>query len=238
MDFDFYLIFKSTGILSFIVFGTYACHRAGLPSKKILPLTILAVIAGYFGSTFWYILQHLYGKEPYERGDFTAMMDGAGSVLYGWILAGTVSVYFFSKTVKLPALKVFDILAPWLLLAQVFNRFGCFAGQCCYGSPTTVAWAVKNSLVNQWVHPVQLYEAFFDFILLIVIWRINKVGSGRRTLVYFMGYPAGRFFLEFFRGDNKPAALGLTVPQLTSVVIFVFTVLFSWNVFRAKRKYT
>ncbi len=236
-NFDTYLIFKITGILIFILLGAISCRTNGVTLKKSLLVTILTVIAGYFGSTFWYIIQHLYGKDPYERGDFAFMMDSAGSVLYGWILAGTTCVWFLTKALKIDTRKILDALVPWLLVAQILNRFGCFAGECCYGRPSQVFWGVYNSYASARVHPVQLYEAFLDSILLILVLRQPKELSGRRTLIYFIGYSVGRFFLEFFRGDNQPAALGLTVPQMTSVVIFLCAILFLWNFFQAKRKY-
>src|SRR5207247_534178 len=85
---------------------------------------------------------------------------------------------------------------------------------------------IKNHWLNQWVHPVQLYEAGWDALLLALIYKEGRKKEGRSTVIYFGGYALGRFFLEFLRGDNKPALLFLTIPQLTSIAIIIYFVLF------------
>ena len=216
---DFYLIFKISGISAFIFFGAISCYKQKIPLAASVSITVLSAIAAYFGSTYWYIFQNEDWKAVHSASEWASLMDGAGSVLYGWILGGSAAAYGLSKFFRLNPVKVFDILLPWLLAAQILNRFGCFSGQCCYGSPSSVSWAVFNDFAQCKVHPVQLYEAFVDAILLGVLFLQSEEIVGRRTFLYFMGYPFARFFLEFFRGDNKPVLLGMTVPQLTSVLI-------------------
>src|SRR6185295_11036622 len=99
-----------------------------------------ALVFAYFGSMFWYILQHAWGREPYDTSDWTLLMDSAGSVLYGWILGGIPAVWWACRRQKISLARTFDALGPGLLVAQALNRFGCFAGQCCYGKPTTLPW--------------------------------------------------------------------------------------------------
>lgn len=220
-DLDLYFFFKLSGILVFIVLGAYSCRSIGIPFKKSLPLLILAVIFGYLGSTFWYVIQHIYGSDSYDKADLASMLDSAGSVLYGWILGGALAIWLGGRVLRLDPIRILDAVIPWVLVGQILNRFGCFAGQCCYGRPTGVPWAIFNGIVHVRVHPVQLYEVFCDAVLLgLVLWQ-GKGSRGRRALIYFTGYPLARFFLEYYRGDNKPAALGLTVPQITSGVILI-----------------
>ncbi len=226
MDIDLYLTFKIAGILVFVSLGSYFCWKNNISLVKSVALAVFGVIAAYFGSVFWYVFQNEDWRGAKSPEEWAAMLDGAGSVLYGWILAGSGCVYVLSKLFKVNPLKALDLLLPWLLVAQILNRFGCFAGQCCFGRPTGLPWAVYNDYVQARVHPVQLYEAFLDAVLFCVLFLLRKKPTGRVTLVYFTGYPFVRFFLEFFRGDNKPAWLGMTVPQAASLGIFLIACAF------------
>ena len=70
-----------------------------------------------------------------------------------------------------------------------------------------------------------LGKSVFDALLLAYLMAFKK---GRRegwvAEGYFLGYAAGRFVLEFWRGDNHPV-YGLTIPQWTSYLIILFVLL-------------
>lgn len=82
------------------------------------------------------------------------------------------------------------------------------------------------------VHPVQLYEAALAFAL---CWWLHKKFQRRRwagelAVRLAVGYAAIRFSTEFFRGDNSPIYLGLTLSQVISVVIAVGALVFAaWH---------
>lgn len=70
------------------------------------------------------------------------------------------------------------------------------------------------------VHPVQLYEATLVLglcIMLNFLFRRRK-RSGEVFLIFVMSYACIRFAIEFFRADNSPDYLGLTVSQVVAVV--------------------
>ncbi len=222
MTWDAYLILKTAGIAVFVIGG-------GISAAKVFPITrekaylinVLAVLAGYVSNRIWYIVQHLYGSEAYEYktawSAWGAWQD-AGSVLYGWVIGGTLALIVVTRMLKIPTVRYLDAVLPWLLVAQVLNRLGCFDAGCCFGGPTSCPISVAGSSDADRIHPVQIYEAFFDALWVWFIWtRPKRVGLP--TLLYFIGYPAARFLLEFLRGDNAPAFLFMTVPQVTSVLI-------------------
>ena len=221
MTWDAYLILKTAGIAVFVIGG-------GISAAKVLPLSrekaylinLLAVLVGYFCNRSWYIVQHLYGSEPYEFKTAWEAWQDAGSVLYGWVIGGTLALIFLTRKLKIPTVRYLDAVLPWLLVAQVLNRLGCFDAGCCFGGPTTCPISVAGSSDADRIHPVQIYEAFFDALWVWFIWTRPK-RAGLPTMLYFTGYPLARFFLEFLRGDNAPAFLFMTVPQVTSVLIFV-----------------
>jgi len=73
------------------------------------------------------------------------------------------------------------------------------------------------------VHPTQLYEAVLAFAFVFVL-HMN-FGKRRRAGDVFslmlVGYGVIRFAVEFFRADNAPAYLGLTISQVISVAFIL-----------------
>lgn len=80
----------------------------------------------------------------------------------------------------------------------------------------TDAWSLP-------VHPTQLYAMaanWIIFAILILHFRRRKA-RGEMLPLFLVLYGAQRFIVEFFRGDNYPAALGLSLAQFTSIGMFV-----------------
>jgi phosphatidylglycerol:prolipoprotein diacylglycerol transferase len=89
-------------------------------------------------------------------------------------------------------------------LGYTFGRIGNFINGELFGRPTTVAWGmVFPQAPDPFLrHPSQLYEAFFEGILLFfVLWYLRqRVGlRGGMLPLYLVGYGGGRFVLEYFR---------------------------------------
>jgi phosphatidylglycerol:prolipoprotein diacylglycerol transferase len=79
------------------------------------------------------------------------------------------------------------------------------------------------------VHPAQLYEVALDIALFFILswmWKKNKYSNGVILGMLGVGYSIIRFFMEFFRGDEKPYFAGLTVYQVLSMLLLVASVIF------------
>src|ERR1051326_3864028 len=71
------------------------------------------------------------------------------------------------------------------------------------------------------VHPAQLYEAVLAVGLCILLngsFR-KRAWPGQVCCWLILGYAVVRFVVEFFRADNPPIYLGLTLSQVISVVL-------------------
>ena len=79
--------------------------------------------------------------------------------------------------------------------------------------------------------PVQIIEAFFEFIIAAYIYRCSdKLGSKKGLYEYLWLYSLLRFVLEFFRYDVNRGKIGfLSTSQIISLVIAII-------VFEKKRK--
>jgi phosphatidylglycerol:prolipoprotein diacylglycerol transferase len=92
-------------------------------------------------------------------------------------------------------------------VGQFLGRIGCFMAGCCYGSPSTLPWAVTFTNPQTLcplrvpVHPAQLYEAFLSLGVFgaLSFWKTRKSYDGQLILAYFCLAGAVRFLVEFFR---------------------------------------
>jgi len=112
-------------------------------------------------------------------------------------------------------------------LAQGFGRLGCFMAGCCYGAETDSVLGIifpeggmAPAGVKLW--PTQLFSAGGDFliagILLATYRKLPHKGDG--GALYLLLYAVGRFFVEFFRGDQRGAVGALSTSQFISIFIF------------------
>jgi phosphatidylglycerol:prolipoprotein diacylglycerol transferase len=138
-----------------------------------------------------------------------------GMSFHGGFLGIVVGTYIFSRRYDLRMGSVSDLMAlgvtPGLLLGRIAN----FINAELWGRPSDLPWAVifPGAAAQDCVgvigmcarHPSQLYEAALEGLLLgfVLFWvAFRRGGLGRPwqiTGIFFAGYGAARFFVEFFR---------------------------------------
>jgi phosphatidylglycerol:prolipoprotein diacylglycerol transferase len=105
-----------------------------------------------------------------------------------------------------------DVMAITTCLVHMFGRIGCYLAGCCYGKPTESVFGVTFTdpacyadPKNVPLHPTQLYEAGYIFLVMIVLFilRERRRFYGQLFLLYLILYAIGRSVLEMFRGDEE-----------------------------------
>lgn len=178
----------------------------GLTFDQSNTLFILLVLAGVMGGKLFLIFEDpsFYLTNPKK------LASGSGFVFYGSFLLAIPTMLWFFKKNKIPTLPMLDVMAAVTCIVHGFGRIGCFMAGCCYGKPTTsmlgvifIDPACQAEPPNTPLHPTQLYEAGFIFIILtmLLIFKNRKQFDGQFFLVYLIAYAMGRGVLEFFRGD-------------------------------------
>lgn len=160
-------------------------------------LFVMALVAGWFGA---HVLDWLIGTQSFGRAGFIFY----GGLLSGCLFVATVGRCYLSSHELWGSLNT--AVVP-LLVSHGIGRIGCFLAGCCYG--TTTAWGSR--------HPTQVYESAYLFLLALVLSRQDVPWFARRVYVYLTAYPAFRFILEMFRGDDRGRALGLSTSQWISL---------------------
>lgn len=102
---------------------------------------------------------------------------------------------------------MFDLLAIYAPLAQSIARIGCFVAGCCYGAPSTLAWAVQpaGAPFCMRLHPTQLYSSIsllliFLFMRFVATQLCSK--PGQLVTLYLILASMERFTVDFWRGDR------------------------------------
>ena len=202
----------------------------GLDPKRVENGAILGFIVGFLGAKILYLITIF----PEWIGNYRVLISAlhGGLVFYGAPIALLPFLIWFVRHYNLPFWKVMDIVAISLVVGHAFGRIGCFFAGCCYGSPTKSSFGVTfNSglvpfhLHGVPLHPTQLYESLFLFILFVFLFWLHRHRkfSGQILVVYIFCYSLFRFIIEFLRGDEaRGFFLGghLSTSQILSILFF------------------
>lgn len=174
-----------------------------------------------------------------EFSYINSLMSG-GFVFYGGVFGGLFSLYMCNKILKINIGSYLQHCTVCIPIAHGFGRIGCFLVGCCYGNPYDGLLSItyKHSLYapnNIPVFPVQIVEAFGEFIIAIALLApISKKWDGvTKFSFYILVYSAMRFILEFFRGDFNRGYVGiLSLSQCIGIILF----LISFRIFNLSHK--
>ena len=219
-------------------------RQHGIHSDTLTSLGFWAIFGAIVGAKALMVLRTLsdYLASPadlFSRGFLTSAGD-----FYGGFIGGVVaSLIFFRLNPSLSFWALADLCAPAIALGQGIGRIGCFMAGDDYGRAATVPWAVTftdpdaatigGAPLNVALHPVQLYESIFCFLLFgLLVWLARrKTFDGQILIAYSVLYAIGRFIIEFYRGDTDrgfvfSATLGemLSTSQFIAIIVFVLAV--------------
>lgn len=180
--------------------------EAGLTFDQANTLFLYIFLAAVVGGKLFLFLEDpsAYVTDPKR------LFTGRGFVFYGSFLFAIPTMWLFFRKHRLAPLKMLDVMAITTCLVHMFGRLGCFLAGCCYGRPTDswlgVTYSDPQCLAEPLNHPLfptQLFEATFIFFVMIYLFTLKsrKRFEGQLFLTYLILYAAGRFILEFFRGD-------------------------------------
>ncbi len=192
---------------------------------------------------------------PFDsRGHFTGL---AGMSYHGGFIGGLLGMILWCIRRKQPVFKWIDAMVTAIPLGYTFGRLGNFLNGELFGRITTAPWGIvfpnaeRFSLSLEWVrlfaekvgipvgnaalvnlprHPSQLYEAFFEGIVLwVIIWalRRRKKWDGLLSGVYMTGYGLFRFVIEYFREPD--AELGYRIAKDSAAPIYTNTSLLNFS---------
>jgi phosphatidylglycerol:prolipoprotein diacylglycerol transferase len=198
-----------------------------IKTDDVLDLAIFLIIFSMVGARLYYVLMKL--KDYKTFWDIINVRNG-GLAIYGGVGAGALTVLVVSKVKKIATAKMYDMVAPGLIIGQVIGRWGNFMNAEAHGVETKLPWRMgimyAGSSVTKYYHPTFLYESLWNligFALLMLIYR-KKRYDGQIAFMYITWYGFGRFFIEGLRTDSL--YLGpIRISQLVGAVCFVIGII-------------
>lgn len=211
------------GLVVSLVIAEYRTEKAGLNKEYVIDIALVVLICGFTGAKLLYVLLNL----PDFMMDPLSILGTGGFVVYGGIIAGFIGEYYYFKYKGIPFMPYLNLLIPQMALCQCFGRIGCFCAGCCYGIPTANGVVFPaHSLAPSGIPllPIQLISAGLDLLLYFYLITMYKKKPDTIFLQYVTLYSIGRFFIEFFRGDNPSIYFGFTISQVISLVMLVLVI--------------
>lgn len=164
---------------------------------------------------------------PFSDGRFVGFQ---GMNYYGGLVGAVVALIIYCRIKKINLMDWGDMLLTGVPLGYTFGRLGNFINGELFGRVTTASWGIvfpharrfpvtdgwvqqtaekigmelpESGFVNLPRHPTQLYEGFFEGIVLwAVMWfifRKRKKFPGQLVGIYIIGYGVIRFVIDYFR---------------------------------------
>lgn len=178
---------------------SWAAVRSHQIEDLVLYSALGVIVGGRLGSALFYNFDKWLADPLWVL----RMWEG-GMAFHGGLLGVIVAIFLYARKIGQPFLAVADFAAPLAPIGLGLGRIGNFIGQELWGRQTDLPWGmVFPRDVEQLVrHPSQLYQAFFEGLLLflIVFWysrRPRPVGSVGG--VFLLCYAVFRFAVEFVR---------------------------------------
>jgi phosphatidylglycerol---prolipoprotein diacylglyceryl transferase len=152
-----------------------------------------------------------------------------GMSYHGGVIGVILALLMFSRSQKTGFFKLFDLFIPSVPLAYTFGRLGNFINGELYGRVTNAAVGMYFPLAptHELRHPSQLYEAFFEgIVLFVILWSLRKRSPypGFLSAIYLFGYGFFRFFIEYFREPDVQLGFVLLNFSMGQVLCFIMMV--------------
>lgn len=240
-------------LLAFIVVYFLLLHRLkkketsyskNLIFDLLLYLFLGLLIGGRLGYVLFYNFSY-YASHPLaiispfsSVGSLTGIY---GMSYFGGLIGAVLAGYLFCWKNKISFIKMADFIIPAIPAGYFFGRIGNFLNGELYGRATDMPWGMyfSDGILR---HPSQLYEAFFEgLVLFMILWtlRNNKKLATCYLLpaTYLFGYGFFRFFIEFFREPDPQIRLFLSFLTLGQVFSLILLILSLILCFRNYKKY-
>jgi phosphatidylglycerol---prolipoprotein diacylglyceryl transferase len=225
LDVRWYGILIAAGVLLGMLVAKYDCRWRKLEYEVLLDVILISLPLGIVGARLYYVVFE-FNNYKYNFLDIFNIRQG-GLAIHGGIIFAVISALIYSRYKKISFLKLADVAAPSIILAQALGRWGNFFNQEAHGGPVSYQF-IKHFphfiqkgmyIEGSYYHPTFLYESVWNIIVFFLL--MNLIRKSRKTGIVFFTYiglySIGRFFIEGLRTDSL--MLGpIRIAQLISLL--------------------
>ena len=175
--------------------------------KEFDNLITYIIISMLIGGRIGYVLFYNFGYYLSNPFDILKIWEG-GMSFHGALIGVILGTYWFSIKKNIPTFFLLDIVSFVAPIGIFFGRVANFINGELVGKTTDVFWGVIfPNIDNNIRHPSQLYEAFFEGIVLFIIMNSilfrNNYKTGTCSYMFLIFYGIFRTFSEFFREPDS-----------------------------------
>lgn len=224
-------------------------RRGHFEDADMIPdVVLMSVLGTLIGGKLYYTLVITH--------DYRDLFSRAGFVFWGGFMGAVALNYIFIRYKKLSFVRFADVAGLAIAAGYSVGRTGCWAVGDDYGRPYTGFMATafpegappsRAGVMNQLfgtpipdgatvdtvlsVHPTQLYETVFGFLMFMVLWRLrnHKHAEGWLFGVYCVLAGAERFVIEIFRAKDDRFFGPFTAAQAIGMGIALIGVIIMWR---------
>ncbi|MCW4384369.1 prolipoprotein diacylglyceryl transferase [Salinibacterium sp. SYSU T00001] len=189
----------------------------------VIDICLFAVPLGIVGARIFHVLTHPDDYFGPGANPWAVLFVWEGGIaIFGALIGGAVGALIGCRITGIRFWSFADALAPGLLLAQAFGRFGNWFNQELYGLPTDLPWGLEIDADNPafpvglpddtLFHPTFLYEVIWNLlgvVVIIAVARRLQLQWGRVFGLYLIWYGAGRIVWESIRIDPSEVFFGI-----------------------------
>lgn len=228
-------------LLGFAVFWYLGTRRARKENSFIRPeqvsdylfYAVLGVIlGGRIGSVLFYNFDQFLADPVY----LVRIWEG-GMSFHGGLLGVIAVTWLYQRKYHWGFFRLADFIAPLVPPGLFFGRIGNFINGELWGRETSVAWGMVFPQAGDQLarHPSQLYQAFFEgLILFLILWIYSAKprAAGSVSGLFLIFYGLFRLMMEFVREPDQHIGFiafdWLTMGQLLSLPMIIIGALLMW----------
>lgn len=158
-----------------------------------------------------------------------------GLSIQGGLIFGFLVLVYYARKFKDQLGGLLDIFAPAVAIGQAIGRWGNYFNQELFGRPSDLPWGIYIApsyrpevfLLNNYFHPVFLYESLGLILTFWLLWKLYKKNyqAGVVFLVYLMMSSILRWSLEFIRIDEQLILFGLRSGMVIALMLVLVSII-------------
>jgi len=215
---------------------SYAKHLSGkynldITSKLLDDYLVYLIIGVIAGGRIGYIM--IYDPVRYFSNPLEILQIRSGGMsFHGGVVGVGILSYIFCRRNSVKFLSLTDIVSIVAPIAIFFGRIANFINGELYGRVTVVPWGVVFPGEIYPRHPSQIYEAFFEGIILLIAMYLSSrkiKQKGYNTGIFLVLYHVFRICCELFREPDIQLGFiisKMSMGQLLSIPLLILGVYF------------
>jgi phosphatidylglycerol:prolipoprotein diacylglycerol transferase len=226
--------FTAVGIIAgvWLAVSVASSSRVNIDPDTAYTLGVIVVACGLIGARALYVIENYGDSSSIDSVlDIFRITEG-GISIYGAIIGGAVGGWAYGLRNKLPCAAGGDAAVFGMMLGLAIGRIGDLINGEHIAKASDLPWAVTYShpgspaFFREAMHPATTYEMIGDLVILAILgllWKRSPKSGVIFTLAFLL-YAVMRFAVSFLRLDSEEPLLGLTTPQVVSVLVVLVSV--------------